>query len=53
LTGQLLAIIASKGASGVACVVISRSEKELDVDNLHEPMAHPIALGEEMETSPA
>jgi aerobic C4-dicarboxylate transport protein len=39
--------------NGVACVVISRSEGELDVDKLHEAMANPIALGEEMETSPA
>jgi len=39
--------------NGVACVVISRSEGELDVDKLHEAMAHPIPLGEEMETSPA
>src|SRR6201995_3009015 len=35
--------------NGVACVVISRSEGELDADKLHETMAHPIALGEEME----
>jgi aerobic C4-dicarboxylate transport protein len=39
--------------NGVACVVISRSENELDVDKLHEAMAHPIAFGEEMERSPA
>jgi aerobic C4-dicarboxylate transport protein len=39
--------------NGVACIVISRSENELDVDKLHEAMAHPIALGEELETSPA
>jgi aerobic C4-dicarboxylate transport protein len=39
--------------NGVACVVISRSENELDADKLHEAMAHPIELGEEMETSPA
>ena len=39
--------------NGVATVVISRSEGELDVDKLHEAMANPIALGEEMETSPA
>jgi Na+/H+-dicarboxylate symporter len=39
--------------NGVACVVISRSENELDVDKLHEAMANPIELGEEMETSPA
>ena len=39
--------------NGVACIVISRSEGELDVDKLHEAMAHPIALGEEMENSPA
>ena len=28
-------------------------ENELDVDKLHETMAHPIAIGEEMETSAA
>jgi aerobic C4-dicarboxylate transport protein len=39
--------------NGVACVVISRSENELDVDKLHETMAHPLAIGEEMETSAA
>jgi aerobic C4-dicarboxylate transport protein len=39
--------------NGVACIVISRSENELDVDKLHEAMAHPIELGEEMETTPA
>ncbi len=39
--------------NGVACIVISRSENELDVDKLHETMAHPIAIGEEMETIPA
>jgi len=33
-------------------VVISRSEGELDVDKLHEAMAHPIAFGEEMEALP-
>jgi hypothetical protein len=27
--------------NGVACVVISRSEGELDMDKLHETMAHP------------
>ena len=30
-------------------VVISRWEGELDKDKLHEAMAHPIELGEEME----
>ena len=35
--------------NGVACVVISRSEGELDKDKLHETMAHPIALGEALE----
>jgi aerobic C4-dicarboxylate transport protein len=39
--------------NGVACIVISRSENELDVDKLHETMANPIAIGEEMETVPA
>lgn len=35
--------------NGVATVVISRWEKELDVGKLHETMAHPIAQGEGME----
>ena len=39
--------------NGVATVVISRWEGELDADKLHEAMAHPIALGEEMEPKPA
>src|SRR6266478_5984181 len=38
--------------NGVACVVISRWEGELDADKLHETMAHPIRVGEEMEESP-
>jgi aerobic C4-dicarboxylate transport protein len=37
---------------GVATVVISRWEKELDADKLHSAMAHPIDVGEEMERSP-
>ena len=39
--------------NGVATVVISRWEGELDVKALHETMAHPIAVGEEMESLPA
>jgi aerobic C4-dicarboxylate transport protein len=39
--------------NGVACIVISRSENELDVDKLHETMAHPLTIGEEMERLPA
>ena len=39
--------------NGVACVVISRWEGELDADKLHETMAHPLIIGEEMETAPA
>jgi aerobic C4-dicarboxylate transport protein len=35
--------------NGVATIVISRWEGELDVDKLHETMAHPIAVGEELE----
>ncbi len=35
--------------NGVATIVISRWENELDKDKLHEAMAHPIELGEEME----
>ena len=38
--------------NGVATVVISRWEGELDVDKLHETMAHPITVGEEMEALP-
>jgi aerobic C4-dicarboxylate transport protein len=39
--------------NGVACVVISRWEHELDADKLHETMAHPLVIGEEMETAAA
>src|SRR6202040_3624264 len=35
--------------NGVACVVISLSEGELDKEKLHETMAHPIELGEGLE----
>jgi len=35
--------------NGVATVVISRWEGELDKKKLHEAMAHPIELGEAME----
>src|ERR1700733_3971378 len=35
--------------NGVATVVISRSEGELDVDKLHAAMANPIAFGEALE----
>jgi len=35
--------------NGVATIVISRWEGELDAAKLHEAMTHPIALGEEME----
>jgi aerobic C4-dicarboxylate transport protein len=37
--------------NGVASVVISRWEGELDAKKLHETMAHPIEIGEEMERS--
>jgi aerobic C4-dicarboxylate transport protein len=36
--------------NGVATVVISRWEGELDAQKLHETMAHPMSIGEEMET---
>jgi aerobic C4-dicarboxylate transport protein len=39
--------------NGVATIVISRWEGELDVKALHETMAHPITVGEEMEALPA
>jgi aerobic C4-dicarboxylate transport protein len=38
--------------NGVATVVISRWEGELDVDKLHETMADPITVGEELEAQP-
>jgi aerobic C4-dicarboxylate transport protein len=38
--------------NGVACIVISRSEGELDAEKLHQVMAHPVDIGEEMETRP-
>jgi aerobic C4-dicarboxylate transport protein len=38
--------------NGVATIVISRWEGELDADKLHETMAHPIVVGEEMEELP-
>jgi aerobic C4-dicarboxylate transport protein len=38
--------------NGVATVVISRWEGELDVAKLHATMAHPITVGEELEALP-
>ncbi len=38
--------------NGVATVVISRWEGELDRAKLHKAMAHPVAFGEEMERLP-
>jgi aerobic C4-dicarboxylate transport protein len=38
--------------NGVATVVISRWEGELDVAQLHKIMAHPITVGEELEAQP-
>jgi aerobic C4-dicarboxylate transport protein len=39
--------------NGVATIVISRWEGELDPVALHETMAHPLRIGEEMERVPA
>src|SRR6266700_558993 len=39
--------------NGVATIVVSRWEGELDAQALHETMAHPITLGEEFERRPA
>ena len=39
--------------NGVATIVISRWEGELDVAKLHETMAHPITVGEELEAQSA
>src|SRR5579871_5429177 len=38
--------------NGVATVVISRWEGELDADKLHATMAHPVTVGEKMEARP-
>jgi aerobic C4-dicarboxylate transport protein len=38
--------------NGVATIVISRWEGELDANKLRETMAHPIAIGEELEEQP-
>ena len=38
--------------NGVATIVISRWEGELDTEKLHETMANPIRVGEEMEALP-
>jgi aerobic C4-dicarboxylate transport protein len=35
--------------NGVACIVISRSEGELDKEALHHTMAHPLQEGEAQE----
>jgi aerobic C4-dicarboxylate transport protein len=39
--------------NGVATIVVSRWEGELDRDKLHEALAHPLELGESLETNPA
>ena len=39
--------------NGVATIVISRWEGELDARALHETMAHPITLGEDFERQAA
>jgi aerobic C4-dicarboxylate transport protein len=38
--------------NGVATIVISRWEGELDAQKLHETMKHPITAGEELEAQP-
>jgi aerobic C4-dicarboxylate transport protein len=38
--------------NGVATIVVSRWEGELDRGKLHEAMAHPILVGEKLETEP-
>jgi aerobic C4-dicarboxylate transport protein len=38
--------------NGVATIVISRWERELDVIKLKEAMLHPVAMGEELEQQP-
>jgi len=38
--------------NGVATIVISRWEGELDRDQLHKALVHPVSFGEEMERKP-
>jgi aerobic C4-dicarboxylate transport protein len=38
--------------NGVATIVISRWEHELDRDQLHQALLHPVSFGEEMERRP-
>jgi aerobic C4-dicarboxylate transport protein len=38
--------------NGVATIVISRWEGELDRDQLHKALLHPVSFGEEMERAP-
>jgi aerobic C4-dicarboxylate transport protein len=38
--------------NGVATIMISRWEGELDAEKLHATMAHPVTVGEEMESEP-
>src|SRR5580765_1285521 len=38
--------------NGVATIVVSRWEGELDTQQLHEAMRHPVELGEALETEP-
>jgi aerobic C4-dicarboxylate transport protein len=38
--------------NGVATIVISRWEGELDRDQLHKALVHPVSFGEEMEQKP-
>ena len=39
--------------NGVATIVVSRWEGELDRDKLNEAMSHPVELGELLEAEPA
>ena len=38
--------------NGVATIVVSRWEGELDTARLHEAMVHPVTLGEALEREP-
>jgi aerobic C4-dicarboxylate transport protein len=38
--------------NGVATIVVSRWEGELDPEKLHQVMAHPVDIGEQMESQP-
>ena len=48
---RLRQVLTNLVGNGVACIVISLSEGELDKQALHETMAHPIEIGEAIDAA--